>query len=71
LQPRKFYANISVKPHFPLCQLTLWRVSVILCTTVIVGSPTAPFTPYFHMELHNFCHTNIPSNPLHKSCPDR
>src|SRR5919198_344030 len=37
LQPRKFYANISVKPHIPLCQLTLWRVSVILCTTVIAG----------------------------------
>jgi hypothetical protein len=61
LQPRKFYANISVKPHIStLSVLTVCRVS---CDPLHDGHcrcyPAASFTPYFHRELHSkFDHTN-------------
>jgi hypothetical protein len=58
--------------YFPLCQLTL---VACFCDLLHDGhrryEPAASFTPYFHMELHDFGLTNTRTNPLHKSCPDR
>ena len=55
LQPRKLYANISVKPHFftlSVFMLTSWMFPVILCTTVTADCSATSFVPYKNRELH-------------------
>ena len=59
LQPRKFYVNISVKPHFSTLSVD---IVACFCDPLHDGhrryEPAASFTPNFHMELHIFGHTN-------------
>ena len=72
LQPRKLYANISVKPHnFHSVSYYADIVAyfpVILYTTVIADHSAPSFIPHKNRELHiqYFSHMNTQDNPLHK-----
>jgi hypothetical protein len=72
LQPRKLYANISVKPHnfhsVSYYADIVAHFPVILYTTVIADHSAPSFIPHKNRELHiqYFSHMNTQDNPLHK-----
>ncbi len=71
LQPRKLYANISVKPHN--FHSVSYYADIVVCfpvilyTTVIADRSATSFIPYEYRELHfqYFGHTNLQDDPLH------